>query len=53
MVLSTVRNDEDWKNKLVDFLENYESKEDYRQFCQGSTSQKEMVLGRLNYFKNF
>ena len=53
MVLSTVRNDEDWKNKLVDFLENYESKEDYRQYCQGSTSQKEMVLGRLNYFKNF
>lgn len=53
MVISTVRNDEDWKNKLVDFLENYESKEDYRQYCQGSTSQKEMVLGRLNYFKNF
>lgn len=53
MVISTVRNDEDWKNKLVDFLENYESKEDYRQFCQGSTSQKEMVMGRLNYFKNF
>ena len=53
MILSTVRNDEDWKNKLVDFLDNYESKEDYRQYCQGSTSQKEMVLGRLNYFKNF
>ena len=53
MIISTVQNTEDWKNKLIDFLENYESKENYRIHCLGSTSQREHVLGRLEYFKNF
>lgn len=53
MIIANARDDVNWKNNILDFLENYETKEDYKVFCQGSTSQREMVMGRLDYFKNF
>lgn len=52
MIIANARDDENWKNNILDFLENYESKEDYKVFCMGSTSQKQMVEGRNNFFKN-
>ena len=40
----------DW---LKDFLANYDTNEEYRQYCNGAgTASAEMVKGRLNYFRN-
>lgn len=49
--------DDKFKNSLLHFLENYDNKnaidiQNYRGFCQGSTSQKENVEGREKYWKN-
>ena len=52
MIITTVQDTEEYKEKIIDFLENYKEKEEYRKYCQGATSQKEMVMGRLEYFKN-
>jgi hypothetical protein len=51
-IITTVKDTEEYKEKIIDFLENYKQKEEYRKYCQGATSQKEMVMGRLEYFKN-
>jgi hypothetical protein len=51
MILSTVKDTEDYKNLVIDFLENYDTKEEYRIHCMGATSQREHVEGRLNYFR--
>ena len=51
MILATAVNTVEYKDKLNDFLLNYKDKEEYRNHCVGSTSQKEHVLGRLNYWK--
>ena len=40
----------DW---LKDFLANYDTNEEYRQYCNGAgTASTEMVKGRLNYLRN-
>lgn len=49
--------DDKFKNSLLHFLENYDNKnaidiQNYRGFCQGSTSQKQNVEGREKYWKN-
>lgn len=51
MILACANDTEAFKNKLLNFLNDYENQTEYRQYCQGSTSQKENVLGRLNYWK--
>ena len=51
MILATAVDTIEYKDKLNDFLLNYKDKEEYRSHCVGSTSQKEHVLGRLNYWK--
>lgn len=51
MILATAVDTAEYKDKLNDFLLNYKDKEEYRSHCVGSTSQKEHVLGRLNYWK--
>ena len=53
MILATATNNKEFKAKLDDFLENYDKKDDYRSHCLGSTSQKEHVLGRLEYWKQY
>lgn len=59
MILACCNDSEAFKNKLLNFLENYDNEADqeiqnYKQnFCQGSTSQKQQVEGRLNFWKNF
>lgn len=37
---------------LNEFLTNYETNEDYLQYCGRGTSNADMVMGRLNYFKD-
>ena len=44
MIITTVQDTEEYKEKIIDFLENYKEKEEYRKYCQGDTSQKEMVM---------
>lgn len=39
-------------NGLKEFFDTYENNEDYKQYCMTSTSKKENVLGRWEYFKN-
>ena len=51
MILSTVKDTEDYKNLVIDFLENYDTKEEYKIHCMGATSQREHVEGRLSYFR--
>jgi len=42
-----------WTQWILNFLENYNTNEDYKQYCNGSgTASGEMVKGRLNYFRN-
>ena len=50
-IIACANDTEEFKNKLLNFLENYANETDYRSFCQGATSQKENVMGRLNYWK--
>lgn len=55
IIANAVQTDE-FKERLLNFLNNYDSKDDadiqlYRSFCQGSTSQKQNVEGRENYWK--
>ena len=38
--------------KLKEFFETYENNDNYKQYCMTSTSKKENVLGRWEYFKN-
>lgn len=52
MILACANSTDEFKNKLLNFLENYENETEYRSFCQGSTSQKENVQGRLNYWNS-
>lgn len=50
-IIASANNTEEFKNKLLNFIENYDNESEYRSFCQGATSQKENVMGRLNYWK--
>ncbi len=57
MIISTAEDSEAFKVKLLDFLNDYENEsnvaiQEYRSHCQGSTSQKENVIGRLEFWKN-
>lgn len=52
MIISTVNDSPEYKDKLLNFLNDYDNQTEYRQYCQGSTSQKENVLGRLNFWKS-
>lgn len=52
MIISTAEDSEAFKVKLLDFLNDYENEsnaaiQEYRFYCQGSTSQKENVIGRV------
>lgn len=57
MVLACCNDSEEFAKKLLHFLENYDDEADtaiknYKDlYCQGSTSQKQQVEGRLNYWK--
>lgn len=50
-IIASANNTDEFKNKLLNFIENYDNEHEYRSFCQGATSQKENVMGRLNYWK--
>jgi hypothetical protein len=55
-IIAHANRTDEFKNRLLHFLTNYDNKEDadiqlYRSFCQGSTSQKQNVEGRENYWK--
>ena len=39
-------------NGLKEFFDTYENNEEYKQYCMTSTSKKENVLGRWEYFKS-
>ena len=56
MIISCATEEENYKNKLVDFLTNYSSEnsafDTYRSHCTTGTSQKEHVVGRLEFWKN-
>lgn len=56
MIISAATNEDTFKNKLINFLENYNSDNtefaEYRSHCQTGTSQKEHVVGRLSYWNN-
>lgn len=57
MIISATQETEAFKVKLLDFLEDYENEsnsdiQEYRSHCQGSTSQKEHVQGRLKFWTN-
>jgi len=42
-----------WNEWVNNFLENYDSNEEYKQYCNGSgTASSEMVKGRLQYFRD-
>lgn len=57
MIIACCNDTEAFKNKLLNFLEHYDDESDeaiknYKDlYCQGSTSQKQQVEGRLNYWK--
>lgn len=59
MILACCNNSEAFADKLRNFLENYDNEaeqeiQNYKNlYCQGSTSQKAQVEGRLNFWKNF
>ena len=36
---------------INDFIEGYDSNEEYKQFCGGSTTSSTMVHGRLDYWR--
>jgi uncharacterized protein YjgD (DUF1641 family) len=50
-ILAFCDGSKEFDSKLTKFLTNYENETTYRQYCQGSTSQKENVMGRVNYWK--
>lgn len=57
MIISTAEDSEAFKDKLLNFLNEYDNEsnaaiQEYRSHCQGSTSQKENVLGRLRLWKS-
>ncbi len=52
MIISTVNDSPEYKDKLLNFLNDYDNQTEYRQYCQGSTSQKENVIGRLIFWKS-
>ena len=37
---------------VIDFANNYETNEDYKQFCQSGTTSSENVRGRFDYWRN-
>lgn len=42
-----------WNGWVGNFLENYDTNEEYKQYCNGSgTASAEMVKGRLQYFRD-
>lgn len=42
-----------WNEWVKNFIETYDTNEEYRQYCNGSgTASAEMVKGRLQYFRN-
>lgn len=42
-----------WNDWVKNFLETYETNEEYKKYCNGSgTASAEMVKGRLQYFRN-
>lgn len=57
MIVACCNDTDAFKNKLLNFLEHYDDDSDeaiknYKDlYCQGSTSQKQQVEGRLNYWK--
>ncbi len=59
MILACANDSEAFADKLRNFLENYDNEaeqeiQNYKNlYCQGSTSQKAQVEGRLNFWKNF
>ena len=59
MILACCNDSEAFADKLRNFLENYDNEaeqeiQNYKNlYCQGSTSQKAQVEGRLAYWKNF
>lgn len=53
LVIKDSKDTEKWTQWIVNFLENYNTNEEYKQYCNGSgTASGEMVKGRLNYFRN-
>lgn len=51
-IIANARNDEQFANGLLNFLNDYDNQEEYRSHCQGGTSQKQSVDFRNNFFKN-
>lgn len=56
MIIACAEDTELFKVKLLDFLDNYENEsnekiQNYRSHCMSSTSQKEHILGRLNFWR--
>lgn len=52
-ILKDNKNIENWNNWVKNFIDNYETNEEYKQYCNGSgTASSEMVKGRLEYFRN-
>lgn len=42
-----------WNDWVKNFIETYDTNEEYKQYCNGSgTASSEMVKGRLQYFRN-
>lgn len=39
-------------DKIIEFLDNYDSNEEYKQYIQSGTSSRENVRGRFDYWRN-
>lgn len=52
-VIRDKRGIQKWNDWVKEFLETYDTNEEYKQYCNGSgTASSDMVKGRLQYFKN-
>lgn len=52
MIIACADYSPEYIDKLKNFLHDYENQTEYRQYCQGSTSQKENVMQRWDYWKS-
>ncbi len=51
----TLKNHKDfdkYMDAIINFVDNYDSNEEYKQFCQSGTAASEKVRGRFDYWQN-
>ena len=52
-ILATYKGNKKYQNRVIKFLNNYENETEYKQYVEKATSQKNSVLGRVEFFSSF